>query len=282
MSTTTVSFDGFPLIGTSPEGGQFRVTGMDGWLGKALRRDRQSRAGQSGDWPAAGNVSGKTVTISGQGVYADPAAAARERRNMQALGGRGLTEFVVVDAAGTLTAFVETDAIDVKPARDTMLDFTITVHAPDPTLYGPMAFTQVPYGSTVGGTGLTYPLTYPLDYGVPAGVTPGSVTVANNGTVAYWPRIRIDGPVTNPALSLVETGDSVRYNGTVAAGAHLDIDCANHRVTIGDNPVSVRRWVSAVGNWLAVPPGGGSVAATADSAGASALLSVWSYEGACS
>ncbi|GAA2037335.1 hypothetical protein GCM10009740_31380 [Terrabacter terrae] len=282
MSTTTVAFDGWSLIGASPEGGVWKVLDVDGWLAKTLRRNRQPRAGQSGNWPSAGNIDGKTVTIKGQAIYPTAAGAARERRLVMALGGRDLSELTIEDAAGQLTAFVETDAIDVKPVRDTMLTFTITVHAPDATLYGPQAFAQAPFASTSAGAGLTYPLTYPLDYGVPAGVTPGSVTVANDGTTAYWPRVRIDGPVTNPAVSLVETGDTIRYRGTVPAGQHLDLDCPNRRATIGDNPASVRRWVSAVGNWLAVPPGGASIAATADSAGPAASFSVWSYEGACS
>jgi hypothetical protein len=83
-------------------------------------------------------------------------------------------------------------------------------------------------------------------------------------------------------VTLVETGDWVRYGGTVAAGQHLDIDCGSRRVTIGDSPVSKRNLVTSSGSWLAVPPGGGSVAVTADAVTVDSVLSVWSYEGAWS
>jgi hypothetical protein len=89
--------------------------------------------------------------------------------------------------------------------------------------------------------------------------------------------------VTNPVVSLVETGDVIGFAGTVQAGQHLDINAgAPRRATIGDNPVSVRRKVASTGNWLAVPVGGGSITFSADTADPAAQLSVWAYEGAWS
>jgi hypothetical protein len=162
-----------------------------------------------------------------------------------------------------------------------MVQFAFAVTACDPLLYGPQVFAQTSLAATSAGTGLVYPLAYPLDYGVPAGVTPGAITVANSGTASYFPRLRIDGPVTNPVVSLVETGDQIRFRGTIAAGQHLDINWGTpRRVTLGDNAVNQRHKVSYTGNWLAVPVGGGSISYTADDADPAALLSVWSYEGA--
>jgi hypothetical protein len=120
-----------------------------------------------------------------------------------------------------------------------------------------------------------------LNYGVPPGVTPGALTLSNTGAVSYFPRLRINGPVTNPVVTLVETGDWVRYNAVLPAGQHLDINwTVPRRVTIGDNPVSVRNLITYSGNWLAVPSGGGSLSYSADTADPAATLSVWSYQGA--
>ena len=122
-------------------------------------------------------------------------------------------------------------------------------------------------------------MAFPLDFGVPAGVTPGALSLTNDGTASYYPRLRIDGPVPNPVVSLAETGDQIAYSGTVAAGQWLDIDCSRRRVLL-NGQVSVRHLVSAVGNWCAVPIGGGSLSWTADAADPAATLSAWAYEGA--
>ena len=184
------------------------------------------------------------------------------------------------DAAGSRSALVRvTEAAVVEWMDDLSFTYTATVTAPDPLKYGPPTFGSTDLSGATPGAGLVYPLAYPLDYGLPPGAVPGAVGVANVGTAAYWPRLRIDGPAPNPSVTLAETGDTVKYNGTLLAGQWLDIDCANRRVLL-NGQVSVRHMVSDTGSWLAVPPGGGSVTWTADAADPSATLSVWSYEGA--
>jgi hypothetical protein len=82
-------------------------------------------------------------------------------------------------------------------------------------------------------------------------------------------------------VSLVETGDWVRYSGSIGAGQHVDINWGTpRRVTIGDNPVTVRQRVTYSGNFLAVPVGGADMTWTADSFGDGHSLSAWAYEGA--
>ncbi|QIM22885.1 hypothetical protein G7075_20040 [Phycicoccus sp. HDW14] len=91
--------------------------------------------------------------------------------------------------------------------------------------------------------------------------------------------------MTNPVITLPETGDRIAFIGTVAAGQFLDVDCARRRVVLASrsNPlagISVRNRVSFIGQWLAIPVGGATVQWTADDANPAASLSVWSYEGA--
>jgi len=152
------------------------------------------------------------------------------------------------------------------------------VTAPDPLKYGPPTYGTATLSTATPGAGKIYPVAYPVDYGIPPGVTPGAASVANAGTAAYWPRLRILGPVTNPVVTLVESGAWVRYTGSLLAGQWLDLDMANRRVLL-QGQVSVRQNVSSAGDWLSVPPGGGSVTWSADGADPAALLSVWGYEG---
>ena len=123
---------------------------------------------------------------------------------------------------------------------------------------------------------------WPTDWGIPEGVTPGAVSVPNAGTAAYWPRLRIDGPVLNPVVTLMETGAWVRINGAILAGQWVDMDMANRRVLL-QGQVSIRHWpVTFSGNWLAVPVGSGSITWTADTADPAALLHVFGHERAVS
>ena len=279
MSTTEVSLSGFPLISASSLGGRWRVLSMDGWYSRAYRRNRQVKAQQPGAWPSTGNASDVPITVRGQAVFSDPVAAKSAARQFVAVAGQGSMDLFVQDSLGGLTRVVECDSATASPINELMFEWSLVLDATDPLAYGSPTFAQTTLASTAAGTGLVYPLAYPLDYGVPAGVTPGAVSLANAGTASYWPRLRIDGPVPNPTVTLVETGDWVHFEGTVTAGQWLDFDLANRRVLL-NGQVSVRTAVSSSGAWLAVPPGGGSISWTADAADPAASLSVWGYEGA--
>lgn len=248
-----------------------------GWYdGVGVRADRTDRTGQDGTWPTAVQRSGRTVVIGGTAFAPDLAAAQRAMRRFSAV--PTVETLTVLDGLGELTARCSLDAQPLTdPTSPTSFDYQLTLHADDPLKYGALAFAQTDL-SDQSGTGLAYPLAYPLDYGVPQGATPGAVVVANAGTATYWPRLRIDGPVTNPMVSLVETGDWVRYNGSLLPGQWLDVDLGNRTVLLNGS-VDVRQNVSSSGNWLGVPTGVASMTWVADDADSRARLNIWSYEG---
>jgi hypothetical protein len=259
------------------------VTSAVGWDDAApVRSALTDKAQQDGMWDATGFLGGRVVTINGNvaGVTAQEAADFRDA--LLALSPQQPLDLQVYsDEGGSRSATVRVTVGAVITWKGPQaFDYTVVVTAPDPLKYGEPVFGTVGLRA-VTGTGLVYPRTYPLNYGVPAGQTPGSMSVANAGTAAYWPRLRIDGPVPNPVVTLNETGDWIRYNGTLAAGQWLDIDLANRR-TLLNGSISVRPRFTVSGGWLAVPPGGGSVSWAADAADPAALLSVWSYQGAWS
>jgi hypothetical protein len=205
------------------------------------------------------------------------------QQQLAALRPQQVVEFIVANSSiGTLSAMVRV-TVGVKPAwiGDTAFEYTMTVTAPDPLKYGPPTYGWANLSTSTPGAGRIWPRAWPTDWGIPAGVTPGAVAVANAGTAAYWPRLRVDGPSPNPTVSMVETGAWVRYGGTLLAGQWLDFDMANRRVLL-QGQVSVRQLVSSSGDWLAVPVGGGSVAWTDDGGDPAAKLSVWGYEMAVS
>jgi hypothetical protein len=164
-------------------------------------------------------------------------------------------------------------------ANGTTFTYTIQLVARDPLKYGPEAIASATLDDTAGGAGRVWARVWPRDWGVAPGVTPGAATVPNVGTASYHPRLRIDGPVTNPVVRLAESGASLRYNGTVPAGTWLDVVCAD-RVVLLRGLVSHRHLVSFEGDWLSIPPGGGTVSWSADSFGDGHSLTIFGTEGA--
>lgn len=282
--TSLLSFNGFDLTTPlSPRGGRFRLFELDGWLSVGKDRSRERKSQQDGAWESTGYSQALSITARGRAYYpaGTASAAALERRELLALAGGGLSELTVADAAGAGMRLVECDSFTVTPVNEFTFDWSLLVTAVDPLLYGSLRFDQAGLSSAVAGAGLTFPLSFPLDFGTAPGAIPGAVQVSNSGTASYFPRLRIDGPVTNPRIGLAETGDTLVISATVAAGQWVDIDCARRRVLLNGS-VPLRPRVSFTGNWLAVPVGGGTVTWTADSADPAARLSVWSYEGAWS
>lgn len=265
------------------DGSDWRGTlSMAGWTdAPSVRPSIADRAQQDGGWDASGFYGARVVTISGTVDQTTAAAAKAVADSLTALSPRSSHELIVDHSAiGPRSAMVRVSKGAVLEwSGPNRFRYTIELTAPDPLKYGAPAIGSTSLASTAGGTGRTWPRVWPTDYGVPAGVTPGAVAVANAGTATYWTRLRIDGPVPNPTVTLVETGDWIKYTGTVAAGQWLDVDTANRRVLL-NGQVSVRHLVSDSGNWLGVPPGGGSIRISADAADPAASLSVWSYEGA--
>jgi hypothetical protein len=275
---SSVTVDGFQLVGLDAAGGLWRVTGMTGWYdGAQDRHNRLPKAQQDGAWPSTGHADDIPISISGTARFADPVAAKLAARQFRTVGGHGTSEMVVIDAAGPLSAGVERDGKSVDWVNHFMFDWSLLLTATDPLFYGAPTFDTANLSTATPGAGKVYPVAYPLDYGIAPGVTPGAVAVANAGTAPYWPRLRIDGPVTNPVVTLVESGAWVRFTGSLLAGQWLDLDMANRRVLL-QGQVSVRQNVSSSGDWLSVPVGGGSVTWSADTADPAALLSMWGYE----
>lgn len=271
------------FIADNDTGADFRVTAkLTGWESSPpVRLTLEDRAQQDGAWDATPLLASRPIVIQGEIDQANHAAAMAVADALTGLRVQAVHQLIVDnDAVGERTAWVRIEAgAELDWVTPESFSYTLGVRAPDPLKYGVEQFEQATLAGSAGGVGLTYPLTYPLDYGVAPGVTPGALSLSNRGTASYFPRLRIDGPVVNPVITLVETGDRIAVALTLIAGQWLDIDCSRRRVLL-NGQVPMRHVTSATGNWCAVPVGGASLTWTADSADPAARLSAWSYEGA--
>lgn len=109
----------------------------------------------------------------------------------------------------------------------------LMLRAKDPTYYDPVG-KSVTFGIGGGSVGFTVPMA------VPTGI--GSTSIAQSKTITYggtWRAlpdlIRIKGPITDPVITNVATGEKLDFTGTtIASGAYYDIDCSWDAKTIVD------------------------------------------------
>jgi len=265
-------------------GAGFRVTAkLTGWVdAPPIRSAIEDRSQQDGGFDAPGLFSSRVLTLAGFVEAPAHGDALAVMDQLNALLPRERYLLTVDNAAiGPRSAWVRvTTGVVIEEHGQTAFSYTITFTAPDHLKYGPDWQGSTTLAGIAGSGGRKWSRVWRRDWGVPAGVTPGSVFVPNNGLAPYWPRLIINGPVPNPTVRCLETGDVLRFDGTLLAGQWLNVDGRERHVTFGRNLDDVRYLADVTGNWLAVPPGGATFTFDGDTADPAASLDVLGWEGA--
>jgi hypothetical protein len=98
----------------------------------------------------------------------------------------------------------------------------VTLQAPDPTWYDPTSV-AVSFGLAAGANVMNVPLAIPWNVGT--STIDQTVMVAYSGTWLTHPTITITGPITNPIVENVTTGELLDFTGiTIASGDTYTID----------------------------------------------------------
>ena len=119
---------------------------------------------------------------------------------------------------------------------------------PDPKYYNNN--TQTLLLATTPATGRVYDRVYPLTYGGGSGYIQGTVT--NYGWATTYPTIVLNGPITNPTLGNLTTGESLNFNCVLSSTDYLTVDLYNKLLTL--NGVSARNLLAG-GTWFGAPAG---------------------------
>lgn len=125
----------------------------------------------------------------------------------------------------------------------------ITMFAPDPRYYSTPSTTASMSPSPA--LGRTYNRTYNLTYG--GGSIATSTAINNTGTVTTYPTITITGPVTNPTIGNITTGQYMTVNYNLTNSDTLVIDLKQRLVTLNGN--SARNLVAGNSQWFGAAPG---------------------------
>lgn len=119
------------------------------------------------------------------------------------------------------------------------------------------------------GVGMTFNATFNLGFG---GASSGGITnVTNNGTVPTQWVASISGPLVDPRLENVSTGEILRFTGNLASGDVLTIDSATHTILV--NGTSALSWLQAGSSWFTLASGTNQIRLAAISGSGSGTIS---------
>lgn len=147
-----------------------------------------------------------------------------------------------------------------------VVEFTAT----DPRIYDSSLQAPSTGLATVSG-GMTFPATFPLAFG--AAASGGYIFVTNNGTFETRPVAIIQGPVTNPAIQNVTSGQTLSFNITLASTDTLTVDF-NARTVMLNGSANRYNAIASGSSWFTLAPGNSTVRFLASAYNGSATLTL--------
>jgi hypothetical protein len=266
------------ILGAGTTVGLLEVTGLRGGAGS--RSSDTDRAGVDGMAPGMSFLTGRTVGIkwlitNSGGVEPalhllsqnwqntnDPSSVVMTARDylMQLAGGGtkpiSALQFQLPGRPVPLMAFGKPGKLD-PPINSSYqfgwLEVASEWFVPDGKLYdSTVNIVQAALPSSLGGS--SFPWTFPVNFGPSTG---GSLPVANDGLYPAKPVFRITGPVTNPIITNMETGQFIRVNISLNPGDILVIDADSRVVRL--NGANRNTTLDVGSSFFTIPPGGASL-----------------------
>lgn len=127
----------------------------------------------------------------------------------------------------------------------------VELFAPDPVFYAETLNTQSTTLPSAGG-GMTFDLTFDVVFGAIS--VGGSIYAVNEGS---WPAdsiIRIDGPVTNPRIENLTTGETLSLLIVIASGEFIELDTQQRTVLLGGTANRYSKLTDS-SVWFQIQPG---------------------------
>jgi hypothetical protein len=231
------------------------VTAEDGWSGSlAVRRSDSARAGADGEFRGAATFGPRVVTLTGKALAPDRLAMLWAKERLAAAASELSVDapLVVDEAHLSRQALVSRgDAWKATDDGSTRFDWQVVLKATDPLRYASTPTAAVTTLPTPPG-GRSYPRLYPLAWGAnPAG---GFVSLTNVGSRPVCPVYTITGPVLNPRIVNVTTGETWAIAHDLQSGEWLTVDTFARSVLLNDT-ANRRPDVRAGSDWPGVPVG---------------------------
>jgi hypothetical protein len=267
MAVLGWQLDGITFDGRTPDsdGTVWTVETVRGWFGGTTPRADRTQRISGGSYPGSGIRNERLIELVGWSRSPDETAREHAMNKLGALcQGSDLHRLVCLRSTGDLFAGVQLDdRVDPVPQPGGFLVWSLQLAAPDWVKY---LLPARPYSTSLpvdaggldweesGAGGLDWGTGGGLDWGTPTST--GRMVLSNDiGTADTWPKFTIVGPVTNPVLLNVGTGEALAYGGALLAGDSLVIDTHPLRRSVTLNGTIDRR-SSLAAQWFPVPRGG--------------------------
>jgi Siphovirus-type tail component, C-terminal domain len=150
----------------------------------------------------------------------------------------------------------------------THANFMLTLTDPDPNIYDQNLSSVVI--SPPSGGGAVYPVTYPVLYEPSTG---GSGNANNIGDANTYPIFYFNGPLTNPLLLNLATGETFQVNATIPAGHQLVVDMAKKTMVLD----GITNWMFSFvqsNTWISFVPGNNVLILTTSDSDDSGVLNI--------
>lgn len=145
----------------------------------------------------------------------------------------------------------------------------VSLYATDPRIYD-ISINSLSVGLPTGTGGTSWPVTWPLSWGTAA--PGGTMTCLNAGTIETRPILSIAGPIDNPTVQNVTTGQSISFGLTLGSTDTLTIDMLNKVVQLNGGG-NLRGSLSS-GYFWGLPPGSNTVQFSANTTKTGSQLTV--------
>lgn len=247
-----------PLNTIDAENVAWVITDLDGWWGlpDVEVPDDPRPSTQDGSYYTMGRFNSRSINIKGHILPIDgrapSAVAARNAFNRLLVLVRTRTELKVREDGVMKVSLVQLSSkplIKINQATG-LAEFDIALKATDPLKYSDGA-TYSSIGIESGSTGRTYKRMFNFSYG---GAQQGNeVTVINRGSYESMPELYIQGPVTNPAIHNLGSGQTLAFDLTLGPLDGLSIKPLTKQITM--NGENRRNALLPYSRWFPIYPG---------------------------
>jgi len=230
-----------------------------------IRSGDSERPREHGMFVGLDVMAGGELTLEGDLQKDDVSFAHAWRALAAATVPKGVVEaplYVSLPGYGTLVSMARVRKrsipIDITFALGELGGVTLLFAASDPRLYStPTQSASVTPPGT--GSGFSFPLVFPLSFG--GGSVAGVLSLNNEGNIDTKPILTVEGPCTNPSITLAsaENSPNLTFELTMAAGDRLvlntDMKTATY-FTAGSTIGATRWYTRAPGSqWFTLPRG---------------------------
>lgn len=264
-----VTIGGLELDRVDGDSVEWSLTGFSGWGTSSSSGETVDRSGAHGAWAPDWTMRGKEYVLSGSVDAETPAQRWAAEQRMQAAITEADTLMIVHEETPRQTIVRLNGKLEIERTSVYTFDFEAPLLALDPRRYGADARSASTAAPSTSG-GLVWPATWPVTWD--AVTVSGEMQMPNDGTTDAWPVFRIDGPVSSPSITNINTGEQMRIEIDLAAGDWITVDTERHLVLGRGQDAALRR-DKFRGTWWGVGPGTTTVRFDGSPAAPAATLS---------